>query len=92
MTISVNIAEAKAQLSHLIAQAKAGEEVIICNRNAPEVRMVAVEQKPKKKREFGFAKGKITLLPGWDDPIYTDEELDEIYNAPLFPQEDAKKS
>lgn len=87
MTISVNIAEAKAQLSYLLAQAKKGEEVLICNRNVPEARIVPVENAPKKKRQFGFAKGMIELLPGWDDPIYTDEELDEIYNAPIFPED-----
>ena len=92
MTISVNIAEAKAQLSYLIAQAKAGEEVIICNRNEPAIRFMPVEPKPQKKRVFGFMKGQIKFLPGFDDPLYTDEELDEIYNKPIFLDADKDQS
>lgn len=87
MTISVNIAEAKAQLSYLIAQAKAGEEVIICNRNHPEMRLVPVEATPPKKRVFGGYEGKIKILPGFYDPNFTEEELDEMDNKSLFPED-----
>ncbi len=86
MTISVNIHEAKAQLSNLIAMMEKGETVIICKRNEPVARIMPVEKKKKKKREFGFLKDKIKILPGFYDPIYTDEELDEIYNKPIFPE------
>ncbi len=82
MTILVNIAEAKAQLSYLIAQAKAGEEVIICNRNQPEIRFFPIEPKPQKKRVFGLFKGQFTIPPEFYDPM-TEEELALWYDAPL---------
>lgn len=82
MTISVNIAEAKAQLSYLISRAKAGEEVIICNRNEPAVRFMPVEAKPKKKRVFGFMKGQFVVPPEFFEPM-SEEELALWYDAPL---------
>lgn len=87
MTISVNIAEAKAQLSYLIAQARAGEEVIICNRNEPSIRFVPVEPKPRKKRVFGLFKGQVHMSDDFFEPEYTEAELDEIMNWPLDPAE-----
>ena len=83
MTIEVNIHEAKAQLSHLIERMQQGETVRICKRNQPVAELVPVKKASKKKRIFGTLKGKIKILPGFYDPIYTDEELDEIYNKPL---------
>jgi prevent-host-death family protein len=82
MTISVNIHEAKAQLSHLLALARQGEEVVICTRNVPEARLVPVVEKPRKKRIFGQYKGKIEMLPGFDDPM-NEEELALWHDAPL---------
>jgi prevent-host-death family protein len=81
MTISVNIHEAKAKLSELLALARKGEEVIICNRNVPEARLLPLEHK-SKKRKFGGYRGKITILPGCFDPM-SEEELKEWYDAPL---------
>ncbi len=42
MSLTVNVANAKARLSHLIAQAEAGEDVIIARNGVPAVRIVAL--------------------------------------------------
>ena len=44
MSRTVNVGEAKAQLSRLIARAEAGEDVIIARNGVPAVRIVPVER------------------------------------------------
>lgn len=46
---TVNVHEAKTNLSDLIARAEAGEEVVIARANKPVVRLVAVHQRPAKR-------------------------------------------
>src|SRR5689334_539083 len=42
---TVNMHDAKTQLSDLVARAEAGEEIVIARRNKPAVRLVPVEQR-----------------------------------------------
>ena len=44
MSRAINIGEAKAQLSNLIARAEAGEDVIIARNGVPAVRIVPLER------------------------------------------------
>jgi prevent-host-death family protein len=46
---TVNVHEAKTNLSDLIARAEAGEEVVIARANKPVVRLVAVHTRPAKR-------------------------------------------
>ena len=55
---TVNIREAKTNLSRLLAQVEAGEEVIIARNGKPVAQLVKVEAKPKGKRQPGFAQGQ----------------------------------
>jgi antitoxin (DNA-binding transcriptional repressor) of toxin-antitoxin stability system len=48
MTIQVNIAEAKAKLSELIARAEAGEHVVIARHGKPIVALVLQASAPVK--------------------------------------------
>jgi prevent-host-death family protein len=48
----VNVSEAKAKLSALLAAVERGEEVIIARYGKPIVRLVALE--PPPKRQLGF--------------------------------------
>jgi prevent-host-death family protein len=66
MQSTVNIHEAKAQLSALIARAEAGEEVVISRANKPVVRLVPVTP-PKVERRLGEAKGLVRMAPDFDD-------------------------
>lgn len=54
MTDSVNVAEAKARLSHLLDRAASGEEIVIARSGKPIARLVALADPPK--RPFGIAK------------------------------------
>lgn len=65
---TVNIHEAKAQLSRLIKAALEGEEVIIAKRGVPLVRLtVLASQRPE--RTLGFAKGLVAMADDFDAPL-----------------------
>jgi prevent-host-death family protein len=52
MTITVNVAEAKAQLSRLLEAALAGEDVVLARAGTPLVRLVPLQEPPA--RTLGF--------------------------------------
>jgi antitoxin (DNA-binding transcriptional repressor) of toxin-antitoxin stability system len=70
MTV-VTVHEAKTHLSRLIADALAGEEIIIARGKEPAVKLVPVAQKPK--RMPGLWKGKISIGPEFFEPLSEDE-------------------
>ena len=70
--VQVNISEAKAQLSRLLALAEAGEEVVIARKGVPVARLVAI---PKKRTpQPGRWKGVFTVPDSFFDPL-PEEEL-----------------
>jgi prevent-host-death family protein len=64
--------DAKTNLSRLIADALAGDDVVIARGNVPAVRLVPV--KPHGRRAFGALKGKITIDGRFDEPLPPDEQ------------------
>ena len=68
----VNVHQAKTQLSRLLAQVEAGEEVVIARRGEPVARLVAC--KPKGKRRPDVLKGKAVITDEFFDPL-PEEEL-----------------
>ncbi len=66
MGVQVNIHEAKAHLSSLVARAEAGEEVVIARANRPSVRLVPI-QKEKHVRRLGEAKGLVRIHDDFDE-------------------------
>ncbi len=67
----VNIHQAKAQLSRLLAQVEAGEEVLIARRGKPVAQLVAC--KPRNKRQPDVLKGKIVVPEDFLEPVPEDE-------------------
>lgn len=76
MTI-VNIYDAKAQLSALIAEAQAGGDVIIAKAGQPVVRLVPIEA--RTSRVPGGSKGLIWVSQDFDAPL--DDLEAHIYEA-----------
>ena len=73
--ISMNITQAKAHLSELVAAAERGEKVQITRAGKPAVDMTLSEAaKDHRKPEFGFMQGKIWIADDFDDPL-PEEEL-----------------
>jgi len=64
----VNVQQAKTQLSRLLDQAIAGEEVIITRSGRRLVRLAPVENAPAR-RVLGTAKGDFVLPENFDDPL-----------------------
>lgn len=58
---TVNIAKLKATLSQNIRRVRAGEEILICDRNRPVARIIPCESKSESDREKRLiAKGILT--------------------------------
>ena len=66
------IYSAKTHLSSLIAQACAGEEIVIARGKTPLVKLVPLTQ-PEKTRQFGAMRGKATVTNAFFEPLPEDE-------------------
>ena len=64
---------AKTNLSRLIQEALAGEEVVICRGDKPAVRLVPVEASIQPERQPGTLRGKIRIGPAFFEPLPDDE-------------------
>jgi len=73
----VNIHEAKTHLSRLVARAAAGEEIVISKAGTPVAKLVAYER-PKEPRKLGAWRGKVEILPGFDE---MDEEITRMFEG-----------
>jgi len=65
------IQEAKNLLFELIKLAEDGEDVFIVRDNLPKIKLVVIEEQPKK-RVFGQHRGKIWISPDFDEPLPDD--------------------
>ena len=59
--------EAKTELSKLVEQALAGEEVIIARAGVPVARLVPLTR--KGKRPLGQWRGQVSMSEDFDDPL-----------------------
>ena len=67
---TVNIHQAKTQLSRLIARVCAGEEIIIPRGGKPVARLAPLEQ--RRPRRLGLLKGKIWVAKDFNAPLPDD--------------------
>lgn len=72
MATTVNIHEAKTQLSQLLLRVSSGEEVIIARAGTPVARLVPYTPRPAR-RVPGIAAGKITMADDFTAPLPEDE-------------------
>lgn len=83
MTIQVNIAEAKAKLSELVARAEEGEEVVLARNGEPVVTLHALKSRPKV-RKLGIWDHLNLNIPR-ELFIGPDEETLAAMEAPIIP-------
>ena len=70
MTRTVSVDEAQEKLQDLLAQALAGNEVIITEHGKPVARLVPVPvTPPKKERVAGLNRGTIWASEDFDQPL-----------------------
>ncbi len=67
----VNVHQAKTQLSRLLAQVEAGEEVLIARRGEPIARLVRCKSPGKRKPDV--LKGRIIIPDSFFDPLPEDD-------------------
>jgi prevent-host-death family protein len=65
--MTLNLYEAKTQLSSLVDQAAAGAEIIIAKNGKPMAKLVAIRERPLRKP--GRLKGKIWMSKDFDAPM-----------------------
>ena len=64
----VDVHEAKTHLSRLLAQAEAGEKVVIARNGTPIARLVPYENRPGIRR-FGAMKGRVVVDDRFFEPL-----------------------
>jgi len=70
MTV-VNIYDAKTQLSKLVDEAAAGNDVVIARGGKPVARLTRLDV-PKRKLRFGVLKGRIKISDDFDSALPDD--------------------
>lgn len=82
-----NVHDAKTNLSKLIDRAYAGEEIVLAKAGEPRAKIVPYDppqRKPRQPGRYRHLLGKVS----YEDvmaPCFSDEELDAIENADIFP-------
>lgn len=82
--IKVNIFEAKARLSELVAKVSEGERVLICKRNEPVAELTRVSVPVSDRRPMGLAAGTCIIPESFYEPM-SEEELSLWEDSPIFP-------
>jgi prevent-host-death family protein len=65
--MTLNLYEAKTQLSSLVDQAAAGAEIIIAKNGKPMAKLVAIRERTERKP--GRLKGKVWMSKDFDAPM-----------------------
>lgn len=73
---SINIHEAKTNLSRIAEKVAAGEEIIVAKAGKPKMKLVPLDS--KKQIKLGALKGKIRISPDFDEPL-PPEMMDAFY-------------
>jgi antitoxin (DNA-binding transcriptional repressor) of toxin-antitoxin stability system len=76
--IQININEAKARLSKYTKLVKAGETVILCERNKPFAEIRPLDWRGSSPRVFGLSKGIFKLGPEFFE---ADEEIGKMFSG-----------
>ena len=82
---TVNIFEAKTQLSKLIQMVESGEDIVIARAGKPVARLTKFEPE-KKPILFGLMKGEIWVADDFDAPL-PPEILAGFEEGAIFPPE-----
>ena len=72
---TINIYEAKTQLSKLVEQAAAGKDIVIARGGEPVARLTRLET-PARKIRFGVLKGNATAAKDFDAPQPADVQAE----------------
>jgi len=77
--VTVNVHEAKTQLSRLLLDAEAGETVVIARAGKPSAQLVPINGQRKGLKPPGAMRDQIRISEDFDVP------LDSLFNAAIEP-------
>ena len=82
---TLNITEARTQLSKIVNDAARGKTTIIARNGRPVARVVPFDKSKPQKIKFGTLKGKIVIPEDFDAP---DQDIIDMFenSGPLFPR------
>ncbi len=69
---TVNIHQAKTNLSRLLSRVELGEEIIISNRGVPVARLVPYSNTSNRRASLGSDRGRFIVPNDFDDPLPED--------------------
>ena len=69
---TVNVHEAKTQLSKLLSRVEKGEEIIIANRGVPIAKLVPLQLKKTRLESLGRDRGRFVVPAEFDEPLPED--------------------
>ena len=72
---TINIYQAKTQLSKLVEEAAAGKDIVIPCGGKPVARLTRLET-PVRKIRFGVLKGKVKVARDFDAPLPADVQAE----------------
>lgn len=75
---TVNLYEAKTNLSRLVDRAAAGEEIVIAKAGRPVARLVPVSRRTEP-RSLGLLKGRVRVSDDFDAPL--PEEMEKLFSG-----------
>ena len=78
--MTVNVSEAKAQLSSLLDRVYHGETVTIAKNNLPIADLV--KHQPRGKRQLGLLRGQIVVPDDFTDGMQQDVRVQEQLHSP----------
>jgi prevent-host-death family protein len=70
-SMTVNIHEAKTQLSRLVEEVEGGREIVIARAGRPVARLVPLAA-PVRRKQLGLLRGKIRVSADFDAPLPDD--------------------
>ncbi len=69
---TVNIHQAKTNLSRLLSRVELGEEIVISNRGIPVAKLVPFCNSANRKASLGIDKGRFIVPEDFNDPLPED--------------------
>ena len=66
---TVNIHQAKTNLSRLLSRVELGEEIIIANRGIPIAKLVPFYTSPNRRASLGLDQGRFIVPEDFDAPL-----------------------
>ncbi len=69
---TVNIHQAKTQLSRLLSRVELGEEIIISNRGIPVAKLVPLQPPKSRRQSLGQDRGLFTVPVDFNEPLPED--------------------